>query len=433
MQSHSFICRICGLVLLAAILPAACTETRFAPPSPALRGQLGATGAVATPGSPATDVGKQPVSGGGAGALVGAGEGASAGLPIAAGGCMTADALSCAVGIALGAAVAIVAAPIGAVAGAVNAHSEEEVRLADANLHAAFVESQVTATGRLRDRIVSEAGSLSAYKVFAYSPAPGFPKAPVATRVDSRLEITVSAVGLTVAGRINPDATLFIVAQAQFDRGADGAALYRRSWVYRGATRNYFTVAADNAQLLRADIDAGLGVLAAKIVNDLFESNTPEVKVGSPGAGTAVTLDAWAAPMSAAATPQASGTGTAGTLAGGNQPASSGPVDVPFTIDYGGGSVAGVARLENGRLTGQSTLAGRPITLSGTLKDRRLALDVYGAIISPGLAQTGSGIGYYCSGSVASDHAAGSVTLPFIASCGTENIRDTLHLELPAT
>src|SRR5512143_2756232 len=97
-----FIYRIFALVLLAAILPAACTETKFAPPSPALRGQLGATGAVATPGSPATDVGKQPVSGGGAGALVGAGEGAAAGLPFAAVGCSSADAFSCALGLALG-------------------------------------------------------------------------------------------------------------------------------------------------------------------------------------------------------------------------------------------------------------------------------------------------------------------------------------------
>jgi len=432
---HPFTCRIGGLILFAAILPAACAQTTFTPPSTALHAQLGTTGAVATPGSPATDVGKQPVSGAGAGALLGAGQGAAAGLPIAAGGCGTANAFGCAVGIALGAAVAIVAAPIGAVVGAVNAHSDGDVRIADANLHAAFAESESTVTARLRDRIVSEAASLSAYKVVAYSPAPGFPKAPVAPRVDSQLEISVTALSLPVAGRINPDAKLLIAAQASFNR-ADGTLLYRRVWVYQGASRNYFQAAADNAQLLRSDIETGVGVLAAKIVNDMFVSSSPEVKATWPAAGTAYTVEAWTAPESALSSspvPVASASETVPTAAGESQKVASGAVDVPFTIDYGGGSVTGVAKLENGHLIGQSSLGGRPITISGTLQDRRLELDVYGAIISPSLAQTGSGIGYYCSGNVASDRAAGSVTLPIIVSCGTESIRDTLHLELPAT
>jgi len=131
--------------------------------------------------------------------------------------------------------------------------------------------------------------------------------------------------------------------------------------------------------------------------------------------------------------------GTTQTASAGNQAqgspttpaAQTGPVDVPFKIDYGVGVVEGTAQLQDGHLAGQSSLGGRPITISGTLKDRKLSIDVNGAIISPGLAMTGSGIGYYCSGSAELDNAVGDVTIALPAACGTENIRDTVYLELP--
>ncbi len=131
--------------------------------------------------------------------------------------------------------------------------------------------------------------------------------------------------------------------------------------------------------------------------------------------------------------------GTTQTASAGNQAqgspttsvAQTGPVDVPFKIDYGVGVVEGTAQLQDGHLAGQSSLGGRPIAISGTLKDRKLSINVNGAIISPGLAMTGSGIGYYCSGSAELDNAVGDVTIALPAACGTENIRDTVYLELP--
>src|SRR5512146_2533388 len=112
-------------LLLAGLLLAGCTQTKFLPPSADLRAHLGNTAVVAMPTQPTLTLGR-PVGGAGSGALAGAGEGAAAGVPIAGGGCMSADAFACALGLALGAAVSIVATPIGAVAGAMSAHSEAE-------------------------------------------------------------------------------------------------------------------------------------------------------------------------------------------------------------------------------------------------------------------------------------------------------------------
>lgn len=439
--------------LLSVILVASCTQTKFPPPSPGLRSQLGPTAVVAMPAKPALDLGSKPVSGSGAGALLGAGEGASAGLVVAAGGCGTADSLSCAIGLVLGAAVAVVAAPVGAVAGAISAHSAEEVRLADANLHTALTNAQTTATSELRDRVVAAAHGLAPYRITAYSPTSGSapPGILAGTGFNTRLEIAVSALKLAVVGKIDPNATLVIVAEGRFVHVASGAELYRRTWAYLGRTQGYFKEAGENAQLMRADIDAGLDKLAGKIVSDLFVSDTPEPQTTSAEPGSAYTLGAWAA-ANTGAPPQSqvpgptgnSGTGTASSATGPSpsaagktatpsiSPGASGPVDVPFRIDYGAGVVVGVAKLENGQLAGQASLGGRPITIAGSLKDRKLSVDVYGAIISPSLAQTGSGIGYYCSGSAELDNAVGKVKLPLTAACGTENIHDTVYFELPS-
>lgn len=128
--------------------------------------------------------------------------------------------------------------------------------------------------------------------------------------------------------------------------------------------------------------------------------------------------------------------GTAPALLAGSQgqsapavtAAASGGVDVPFRIDYGSGIVDGTARLENGHLLGQSSNAGRAITVKGTLKDGKLLLEIDGPIESPAMAEFN---GYYCSGSLEMDNAAGKVTIPFSATCGTDSHLGMISLELP--
>jgi hypothetical protein len=135
-------------------------------------------------------------------------------------------------------------------------------------------------------------------------------------------------------------------------------------------------------------------------------------------------------PATPAVSPGATQTASVGAQAPAPS-AAAGPVDVPFKIDYGYGVAEGVAKLENGQLVGLASNGGRSITLKATLKDRKLSIEAYGALVSNG--QAASGAGYYCSGSAELDGAAGSVALPLLATCGPKNFLDTVYLELPAT
>jgi hypothetical protein len=108
-----------------------------------------------------------------------------------------------------------------------------------------------------------------------------------------------------------------------------------------------------------------------------------------------------------------------------------GPIDVPFKIDYGAGVAEGVAQLENGQLIGQASNGGRSITLKGKLKDRKLSIEIFGAVVSNSHASFGSG--NYCSGQAQLDNAAGPVHIPLPVTCGPNNFLDSVYLELPST
>jgi len=426
--------------LLGVLLLAGCTQTKFLPPSPDLRAHLGVTGVEAMSAPPALNLGNKPVGGTGSGALLGAGQGASLGLPIAAGGCMSSDELACGLGVLLGAAVAVMAAPIGAVAGALNAHSTEEVALADTNLHAALADAQSTVTGELRNRILAAAQSQPVNRLLAFSSvgSSGVPRAPVAPRVDSRLEITVTALQVAVAGRINPDETIVIAAAGRLARASSDTTLYARSWAYVGPTRNYFKAAQNNAQLLRSDVAAGLNTLAAKIFTDLFVSTTPEIKKSSADAETAYTLSIWAPGPDATPTPQTSSTTTAGQTSSPSErtapaasaaaTASTAPVAVPFRIDIGTKVFEGVGRLEKGHLSGDVSAGGRPINIRGDMDDHGLSLQVDGALNPAASGLSGS---YYCSASATRESAVGQIAIPMNATCGVDNRQIIVHLGLP--
>lgn len=428
--------------LLGVLLLAGCSQTKFLPPSSDLRSHLGLTGVEAMSAPPGLNLGNKPVGGTGSGALLGAGQGASLGLPIAAGSCMSSNELACGLGVLLGAAVAVVAAPIGAVAGAVNAHSTEEVALADTNLHAALADVQSTITSELRNRILAAARSEPSYRLLAYSSAgtSGIPRAPVAPRFDSRLEITVTALQVAVAGKINPDETIVIAATGRLVHVANDSTLYGRSWAYVGPTRNYFKAAQDNAHLLRSDIDAGLNTLAAKIFADLFVSTTPEIQKSSADAETAYTLSVWAPNSDATPVPQTSSATNAGqnsspsgtmvAAASAAATAPTGAVDVPFRIDIGTKVFEGVGRLEKGHLSGEVGAGGRPINIRGDMDDHDLSLQVDGALNPAASGLSGS---YYCSARATKDSAVGQITIPMNATCGVDNKHITVYLGLPPT
>jgi hypothetical protein len=278
-----------GLGFLLCIFLAGCSETKFIPPSSEMRQSLGRIAAISMPSHSTSSVDK-PVSGAGSGALVGAGEAAVGGLAIGANGCR-AGPYGC-IGLVLGAAIAVVAAPIGAVVGAINAHSEEEVRTADASLRGALAD--VKAGEQLIVRVVADAKARTPYDL-------SFPQLGAtiasahqltASGFASTLEVAITDLRLNSAGKINPDLTLTIVAEARLKRAADGSPIYRRVWAYIGVSKNYFRMASGQAAMLRAEISTGLDALADRIVTDLFISNSPERQETSPRPGTVLTIEA---------------------------------------------------------------------------------------------------------------------------------------------
>ena len=412
------------IILTLAFGLTGCAETKFVPPTPEVRQHLGKIAVVAMPAQPVHAADK-PVSGAGSGALVGAGEVAAGGLAAGAEGCHG-DAYSCAFGLALGAAVAIVGAPIGAVVGAINAHSAEEVRAADESLRAAL--GEVKAGEELRNRVAAAAKARTTYDLTvpqattATEPGQGL----IASGFTSALEITIADLRLTSVGKIDPDATLAIVAEARLKHVADGSEIYRRRWAYVGVPKNYFQMASGHAAMLRTEIENGLDKLADRIVSDLFISNSPERQETSPRPGTVLTLEAPTLQKNPLAqTPQTP------PLASSTKAATStGPVDVPFRIDLQGQQYAGVGRLENGHFAGQVQYGNQTVVLTGDIKGGGLSVQATGGLNSnPGRDSVAT---THCSAQGSASPAMGPVTVPMRASCGEVTLPVTLYLELPA-
>ena len=82
--------------------------------------------------------------------------------------------------------------------------------------------------------------------------------------------------------------TLFVGARGGLSRISDDALLYERRWVYRSFERQYFQLAANDAALLRSDLQAAAERLADKILFNLFEATEAEV-AHTPEPGQAAT------------------------------------------------------------------------------------------------------------------------------------------------
>lgn len=267
-----------------------CAETKFVPPSPDVRQHLGKIAAVALPTQLSNNV-EKPVSGAGGGALMGFGEGALGSLAAGMSSCVGGPA-SCGLGLVLGAAAAIVAAPIGAIVGAAKAHSNQEVQAADSYLRAALAD--IKPGEELSKRIAAATKLTTSHDMIAVPSTDGNENLSdlSAKGFGSVAETTITEFQLLSAGKIDPDVTLVIAAQVLLRRVPGGSDLYRRKWANIGVSHNYFDMAANDAALLRSEIQSGLDKLGDRIVTDLFTSNTPELKETSPRPGTVVTIEA---------------------------------------------------------------------------------------------------------------------------------------------
>jgi len=133
----------------------------------------------------------------------------------------------------------------------------------------------------LRDSVLSRTGA-----------TPNLTIAPVGVpggkTFDHRLEIEIEGPCFVSDGQFQPDVTLFVGARGGLSRISDDALLYERRWVYRSFERQYFQLAANDAALLRSDLQAAAERLADKILFNLFEATEAEV-AHTPEPGQAAT------------------------------------------------------------------------------------------------------------------------------------------------
>lgn len=295
--------------LLLVLLLAGCFSLPqgYAPPSPETRQWLPDAAFVAVP-SALAEAPNAPAKGAASGALSGAAEWAVG--SVAVGGSACADALKwwgravggccgggnsapvifyCGLTVAGGIVLAPVAGLAGAVAGASDAHSAEEVEAAQLQIRAALME--LDPADYLLGRLV-EVGATGYGLGLARQPhGRGYPELAAQQRA-AVVEIEIVRFGLNAEGAVNPDIVLDLAARARVIGTLDEEELYRRTWRYLGPRRNYFSAADRNAAVLRDDIREGFDRLSDRMLYDLFLGTEPEEPLkGEQGPGTVVTVD----------------------------------------------------------------------------------------------------------------------------------------------
>ena len=252
-----------------------CTPpVRVTPPSTDVRAELSSVGLDVTSPSGPADI-ETPVAGKARGALIGAGHAGLCCLYIFA----DVDPRVFATGVLL----APPAAVGGGIYGAVAAPSAESVNTAHASLKKVTDETNVAML--VRDRLLSPPGPATDVRIVSAELQPNAEFGHV-------LEIEVSGPTFASHGKLNPDVTLFVAARARLRRVGDHASLYEGRWLYRGYERPYFDLAADDAALLRTDVDAAAGSLADKIRVDLFVPGGSDVaRTPMPGEAAALPKD----------------------------------------------------------------------------------------------------------------------------------------------
>jgi hypothetical protein len=208
-----------------------------------------------------------PAKSEGEAALAGAGQGAALGLGLALAGIKSGDPYAAILFVPLGAAVAIVGAPVGALVGAAKSKTAAEVDAADGALRAAL--ASVEPHRGIRDAF---AATLLPGRVVAVLPAsePADAAALRARGIDAVLEIALRDYGFATDGRIDPEIRVLLVAETRLIRASDGVVLHRRLWRMTGPKRNYFTLAADAATVVRGDFAALFAAFARDTLEFLF-------------------------------------------------------------------------------------------------------------------------------------------------------------------
>ncbi len=208
--------------------------------------------------------------------------GASSGLDIAdefcSGGSGYGSGLICAVGLVGG----ILAVAVGTAVGASASHSEEEILAASTSLETVIAELQLDSM--LVDRVIESGSDLESTELLPWTLADEVwgNRNSVHGEPDSVLRLDIRSFGVARYGldsgrQYDPDLIITMEVRARLYRTSDDETLIWRTWAYRGRAHDFFDLAEDDAKLLGAEIDAGLRMVADKIVHDLFVATSPEI------------------------------------------------------------------------------------------------------------------------------------------------------------
>lgn len=178
---------------------------------------------------------------------------------------------------AAGIVIAPVTAVVGAGIGAGTAHSKAEIAAARTSMASALEAADLPEA--VRQRAVVLADERASRQIYDCGQA-ARPAACVARSnqpLSMLLTLAVSQPYIEVQGSIEPHLRLLISADATVLQISDGATVYWRSWIYRGRQQGYFDLAADDARLFRAELEAATDALAAKVVDDILIGGREEV------------------------------------------------------------------------------------------------------------------------------------------------------------
>ncbi|MFZ5792588.1 MAG: hypothetical protein ACOY3L_18000 [Pseudomonadota bacterium] len=277
-----------GVTVALATGLAACETAKFAPPSPELRAQLGEIGVDASGSGPAAPA--QPISDAGDAAAYGAGQGADGAFAIGGSACKTGEPITCLMGLALSVAILPVAVGVGAGVSAGRTHDVAEVAAADEAIRRAIDESLLAE--RIGQAVIEAGRRMPGVTFVSSSPDPIAARELAPRNPPWRLALQVTSAGFASEGKIEPDATLYLILRAEIQRTDTGQTLYWRSWAYRGRERGYFDLAREDGALLRRELAEAARVLGERVATDLFVATEPvEVTDGRGNPGTAWTID----------------------------------------------------------------------------------------------------------------------------------------------
>jgi len=173
----------------------------------------------------------------------------------------------------IGLAVMGVGAIVGSVKGASEAQREDVVDQTRVFLRTAIEDSDFTELLRARLAASRSAGEIEIVNVT--SQATPLTSVPDAARVPDHFLLIEYRLGLQREHLVNPDVGLIVVARALVRDTKVNRLVHQAVWAWCGERYHFVQMAANNAALLRAQIDRAAAVLAEAIPYDLYVSKQP--------------------------------------------------------------------------------------------------------------------------------------------------------------